>query len=223
MLQRTVENVEVSMKFPDRYIDIYDQGSEGACCGFGGSIMMSILNRKLYDALWLYREAQILDEWAETPPEEGTSLSATFDVLRTKGHRRLWGGTSRPPEMDEGIVEVNRWITTVDEMRTAISEGKPILFGINWYNAFYNPVMKKSGNRNKEEAWIALESSDPQWGGLAGGHCIVGAGASDRRQAIELPNTWGRSYGVKGRVFIPYSAVTRLMGELGECAIVTDR
>jgi hypothetical protein len=220
-LQQTVSNVEKTLTFPDRYIPIYDQGAEGACVGFGESIMMSILNRKLYDALWLYREAQLVDEWSDTPPEEGTSLSAGFDILRDKGHRRLWGGGSRPPEMDEGIVGVNRWLTTVDEIRTAISLGKPVCFGINWYQAFYNPTMQKSGRGNKSEAWISVQGAN--WGRIAGGHCIVGCGASDRRQAILLPNSWGLGWGIKGKAWVPYDAVTRLLGELGECAIVTDR
>jgi C1A family cysteine protease len=99
----------------------------------------------------------------------------------------------------------------------------PLGFGIFWYYAFYTPVMKKSGTRNAEEAWIAPTGSDPRWGGIAGGHCICGAGASDRREAFELANTWGRSYGKKGRIWVPYKAVERLMGEQGECAIVTDR
>lgn len=221
-LQKTVANVEKRFTFPTRYTSIYDQGNEGACVGFGESILMSILNRKLYDAMWLYREAQIVDEWTDTPPEEGTSLSAGFDVLRDKGHRRLWGGKSRPPEIDEGIVKVNRWLTTVDEMRTAISEGMPVVFGIYWYNAFYTPQFKK-GARGAREAWIAPKDSDPRWGGIAGGHCICGVGASDARQAIELANSWGVSYGVKGRIWIPYESVSRLMTEQGECAIVTDR
>lgn len=223
MLKRTVEVVEKRMSFPDRYIDIYDQGSEGACVGFGESICMTILNRKLYDAMWLYREAQVVDEWTDTPPEEGTSLSAGFDVLRDKGHRQLWDGKSRPPKVQEGIVKVNRWLTTVDEMRTAISEGIPVVFGIFWYNAFYTPIVKKSGTRNAEEAWIAPEDADPRWGGIAGGHCICGTGASDRRQAFELPNSWGRGYGKKGRIWLPYKSAERLMGEQGECAIVVDR
>jgi hypothetical protein len=219
MLQRTVEKVEKRLKFPDRYIDIYDQGNEGACVGFGESIMMSILNRKLYDAIWLYREAQLVDEWTDTPPEGGTSLSAGFDILRTKGHRRLWGGQSRPPEMDEGIVEVNRWLTTVDEMRTAISEGKPVCLGINWYRSFYNPTIK-TGPRKTREAWIA---EGENWGILAGGHCILETGASDAREAFELPNSWGRPYGVNGRIWLPYKSAERLLKEDGEAAIVTDR
>jgi hypothetical protein len=57
---------------PISWWEFYDQGTEGACVGFSCSRMMSLLNRARYAGRWLYREAQIVDEWAETPPEEGT-------------------------------------------------------------------------------------------------------------------------------------------------------
>jgi hypothetical protein len=88
--------------------DFYDQGSEGACVGFGASRMMTLLNRKRYDARWLYQQAQRIDEWADTPPEEGTSVRAALDVLRARGHRPMTNGSSRPVALREGIA-ANRW------------------------------------------------------------------------------------------------------------------
>ena len=66
----------------------YDQGKEGACVGFACSRMMSLLNRRRYEAPWLYREAQRVDDW---PGEDysGTSVRAALDVLRSRGHRRV--------------------------------------------------------------------------------------------------------------------------------------
>src|SRR5688572_17952856 len=48
---------------PDAWWDFYNQGTEGACVGFGISRLASQLNRKLYDGFWLYHEAQKIDEW----------------------------------------------------------------------------------------------------------------------------------------------------------------
>jgi hypothetical protein len=67
----------------------YDQGVQGSCVGFGISRMMTILNGgKLYLARWLWDKAKAQDEWAETNPgdDEGTSVRAGLDVLRTQGH-----------------------------------------------------------------------------------------------------------------------------------------
>ena len=68
--------------------DFYDQGREGACVGFGCSRMMSLLNRKRYDARWLWDWAKSTDEWAETNPgdDQGTSVRAACDILRARGH-----------------------------------------------------------------------------------------------------------------------------------------
>lgn len=96
----------------------YDQGQEGACVGFGISRMMTLLNRRRYDALWLYREAQKVDEW---PGEnyDGTSVRAGLDVLRERGHRRVWGEESWAARPIEGISE-NRWATSVAEILTCL-------------------------------------------------------------------------------------------------------
>jgi hypothetical protein len=98
----------------------YDQGDEGACVGFSSSRMMSLLNRKRYDAAWLYHEAQRSDEW---PGEDydGTSVRAAMDVLRTEGHRRKLGPFTLPASLDAGIKE-NRWCQNVVEVLACLHD-----------------------------------------------------------------------------------------------------
>jgi len=83
---------------------------------------MSLLNRKSYDARWLYHAAQEIDEWADTPPEEGTSVRAGLEILRTSGHRVMRAGFPHPPNPREGIA-VYRWATSIDDWLAAI--GRP--------------------------------------------------------------------------------------------------
>ncbi len=106
---------------PDAWRNFYDQGSEGACMGFGSSRMMSQLNRKTYDGFWLYHEAQKIDEW---PGEayDGTSVRAALDVLRTVGHCELKDGTTSPPALVEGI-KANRWARSVDDVLQTLGYG----------------------------------------------------------------------------------------------------
>lgn len=91
----------------------YNQGQEGACVGFGSSRMMSILNRKQYDARWLWDRAKEVDEWSDTNPgdNEGTSVRAAMDILRLKGHKPKTAKTFH--ELD-GITE-NRWALNIDD------------------------------------------------------------------------------------------------------------
>lgn len=202
--------------------DFYDQGAEGSCVGFGSSRMMSILNRQRYAARWLYGEAQLVDEWTDTPPAEGTSVRAAMDVLRAKGHSRVWRGNARPPALSEGIAE-NRWATTVDEIRFSISQDVPVTLGINWYSNFDAPARQPA----RLDLGGNVAASGDWWigrgvlGSVRGGHAICCVAASDRRQAVALANSWGRSYPRK--VWLPYATLGRLLHEDGEATLVTDR
>ena len=222
MISQVPAIVEVNLKTPNqkKYQGFSDQLNEGACVGFGESIAMSILNRRLYDPWWLYREAQIIDPWPETPPEAGTDLASGFDVLRTRGHRRIYAGESKPPKIDEGIVAVNRWITSVDEGRAALANKIPAVDGIAWFDAFYEPIQRrvKVNGRYRTEYWLP---EPDKWGHLAGYHCICRTAASDDRQAFGYTNSWGTSY--PWPVYISYEGHNKLMQIQGESAVVTDR
>lgn len=217
-LKRTAATVEVDkLNLPADWQRFYDQGQEGACVGFGLSLQMSSYNRVRYDAPWLYVQAQYRDEWPTTPPEEGTSLRAGYDVLRTVGHRRVRAGRTGLAMLEEGIVEVNQWATLVDQIRTTTANKNPAALGINWYDGFYKPEQRRGAN-GRPEWWMPPQS---RWGRIAGGHCIFAPLASDKRQAVGLTNSWGRIY--PWPVWIAYEDLQRLLNEDGEAAVVTDR
>ena len=207
---RTVTRVEKTLPLP-RYRADYNQESEGACVGFAGSWMMSILNRRFYHARWLWNEAKKIDEWTYTNPGDnsGTSVRAAMDILRKTGHSRRFAGKFLPPALPEGIQE-NRWATSVDEIRTAISKGNPVTFGINWYVNFDTP--KRRGNF----WWIG----EGELGRVRGGHAVCIYGAADSMDAVAIVNNWGTTYPL---VRMPYATVERLLEEEGEATLVTDR
>ena len=104
---------------PISWWKFYDQGAQSACCGFGSSRMMSMLNRVRYDARWLWNQAKMIDEWPETNPgdNEGTSVNAAMNVLRAQGH--VPNGTATP-DIAAGI-SAYRWASTVDEVRSVLN------------------------------------------------------------------------------------------------------
>jgi hypothetical protein len=110
--------------------DFYDQGAEGACVGFGCSRMMSLLNRRLYDARWLWDRAKEIDEWDDTRPGDsnGTSVRAACSILLRSGHVRWskeYAGRdhearrSQRPKPAEGVLRY-RWARTVDEVHDVL-------------------------------------------------------------------------------------------------------
>jgi hypothetical protein len=199
----------------------WDQGAEGSCVGFGCSAMMSITNhvQRLRDTgqdityryapRWLYQEAQLVDEWDDTPPGEGTSVRAGCDILRERGHRRVQRGVAGP-ELSENGIAANRWAQNIDEVRAAIYAGLAVAIGVNWYSKFDDPHLVDG------EYWIG----DKQFGYVRGGHCLCIFRMSDRRQAFRLMNSWGEAF---PPVWLPYDVLTRLLGEQGEIAVITDR
>lgn len=199
------------LPLPHHYRRKQNQGSEGACVGFSQTWQQLIYNvgEGFLDGFWLYEQAKKIDEW-QGEDYDGTSLRAGFDVLRTVGHlRKDRRFKSLTPQVSYGIVE-NRWATTVDEIRAAIMAGDPVNMGTNWYSGFDEP--EKRGR----EFWVSASNV----GYLRGGHAWTIYGASDRRQAFKMVNSWGMDYPL---VWFPYDLVGRLLNEYGEAGIVTDR
>jgi len=218
----TVVNVEKKLKLPAWHWS-HDQGSEGSCVGFGTSMMMSIINDKQardngvkpytnrYDPIWLWNRSKEIDEWSDTNPGDsnGTSVRAACDVLRTLGHVKIIRNNPLLPNISEGI-STNRWATSVDEIRTAIGNGLPLSIGVYWYSNFDRPVLKG------KEYWIG----EGNLGSIRGGHCLTLYGASDKRQAFSLKNSWGKQYPL---VWIPYSTMQTLILQQGEFTLITDK
>jgi hypothetical protein len=209
-----VDTAERTLRFSHVWRKYYNQGSEGSCVGFSSSEMMTYLNRRRFDARWLWNQAKIIDVWPDTNPgdNQGTSVSAAMDILRTRGHVYVKRGTALPEDSQWGIKE-NRWATTVDELRTSIQNGVPVVVGFNWYNDFDNPYLK-----TKTE-WFCGQDGWEQ-SGIRGGHAFMFNAVSDRRQAFRTPNSWGDQH---PQVWFPYNVVERLLQQGGEATLVTDR
>ena len=211
----TAVSVERSLSLP-AYRAIYDQGSEGACVGFGSSWAMSILNRKRYEPFWLWNEAKKIDEWNDTNPGDsnGTSVRAAMDVLRGQGHCRVYRGKTYDCDLMDGILE-NRWAQTVDEMRTSIANGIPVVIGVDWYRGFDKPIEKTVGK--SKQYWLPKPEAFGRW---RGGHCVCVYGASDRLEAFRMVNNWGVAYPL---TLIPYETMQKLLDDYGEATLITDR
>jgi hypothetical protein len=135
--------VEDVLPLPHHLRGYMNQGREGSCVGWACSWLLTILNTRpgdvrRYDAIWLYRAAQAIDDWNDTPPQEGTSVRAALDVLRDTGHRRMRRGVSAAPDLTEGVA-ANRWAETVDELRACVAAGVPAVLGIDWHEGFDRP------------------------------------------------------------------------------------
>lgn len=130
----------------------YDQGSEGACVGFSLSRAVSLMNRYMYDGRWLYKQAQLIDEWSDTPPGEGTSVRAGCDILVTRGHKRIKGEMTYPEDIGAGISKY-RWATSVDDIHNVLKSPDADRLGAI-------AVLNSWGRAYPRKVWIPDETID---------------------------------------------------------------
>src|SRR5687767_11138127 len=67
---------------------IRDQGREGACCGFGCKALLEASPFRQTGGITareIYLEARMVDEFDDSEVEEGTSVRAALNVLKTHG------------------------------------------------------------------------------------------------------------------------------------------
>lgn len=222
-----VFTVEKSLLLPPWH-KTHNQGQEGACVGFGTSMMLTITNLHEsakagidplpnfhYNPWWLWDRSKEVDGFSDTKPGDnnGTTVRAALDTLKKRGHVRWKDERTRnsiilPPRRDDKILSY-KWATTIDEVRTSINNAVPLSIGVNWYSNFDNPQYSQG------EYWIGKGNL----GTLRGGHCLTIYGASDHRQAVKLKNSWGTAY---PEVWMPYSTLLRLLKEDGEIGLIAD-
>ena len=232
----TPQVVERTLKLPG-WLRTHDQGLEGSCVGHAVALERAITNTaqlralgnrygwRRYDPIGLWRAAKSIDEWSYTKPEDdhGTSVRAAYEIARTRGlarvrSMRLVDGRPTPSgpaavDLYAGVMEY-RWTRTVDGIRAAIAAGLPVAIGVQWFTGFDAPVLRPSGRRGRAERW-----TPSVLGRVRGGHSVALAGASDRRQAFLLVNSWGAEY---PPAWLPYETMGRLLAARGEAALVTD-
>jgi Papain family cysteine protease len=193
---------------------VLDQGSEGACVGFGCTAEAlaspvrwrpvdpdtpgpwAHLNPAQRGAQEVYRRAKEIDEW-EGVDYEGTSVRAGMLVGRERG---WWEGF--------------RWALNMTELRAALELG-PVVIGVEWRESMYEAP----------GGW--LQASGP----VVGGHCILVTGYSPRRRlgkldvrAYRLRNSWGSEWGVNGSAYISAAELEYILfGAGGEAAVPVDR
>ena len=79
-------------------------------------------------------------------------------------------------------------------IRKSLSEGRPVIIGMNTPDSFYDAVNIWQPNEN------------PRY--FYGGHAMCVVGYDDNRGAFEIINSWGRKWGNGGFMWIPYNAFT---------------
>lgn len=105
-----------------------------------------------------------------------------------------------------GYISEYRWAFDLATMIDAVLTKGPVVVGSNWYESMFNPIdgtIKISGN-------------------VAGGHAYLINGVSTVSKKFRIKNSWGQWWGIKGRAYISFSDMERLIHEDGEVALMIE-
>lgn len=186
---------------------VLDQGSEGACVGYGwtGELLAEpaspvvqplVASAEGYATL-SYRRAQKIDPW---PGEdyEGTSVLAGAKIMQ-----------------QDGQIDAYRWCFGVEDVRDAIITSGPVVIGVPWYQSMYSTT---------DEGLVVID------GRKVGGHCVVVTGydpeyfiGGEAQEVFRWRNSWGSGYGLEGSGYVRFDDLSRLLQDRGEACVPVGR
>lgn len=99
------------------------------------------------------------------------------------------------------------WGYSLSDFIKAIRVG-PVLIGIDWYTGMDNP--------DSTNAIIRAT------GRIRGGHEIVANGCSFSDGLVRLKQSWGRSFGRRGHVYLPFEDLEKLIADGGDVCMFRE-
>ena len=177
---------------------VLNQGAEPKCVAFStASLKMhqEFKEHKKYytfDPHWLYGECKKVDG---IPDVGGTYLRVALKIVQENGY--LAKAERYKLKKDTGFkIEKYVRLTSKQQIKEAIYHVGPVVFGIAVDEGIYKPVrgiVPEPGGEN------------------LGGHAMTITGYDDNKKcqgsrgAFLIKNSWGRNYGSKGYIWLPYS------------------
>ena len=193
---------------------IENQGKLGSCTAqalVGNLEFIKFIKFKKFinfSRLFLYYNERVIRNSVNT--DSGASLRDGIKTLIKLGVclEKLWPYdinkfTTRPPQKayknaaDYQIISYYR-IHTVEEMKHTLSLGFPFVFGFAVYESFESKETAKNGI-------VALPDIEEH---LLGGHAVMAVGYDDSKQWFIVRNSWGKNWGDKGYMYMPYGYFT---------------
>jgi len=200
---------------------VVDQGNLGSCTanaivsGLWEYLwvgMGNILQR--FSRLFLYYFERLLE--GTVKEDSGAYIRDGMKSLQKTGvcTEKLWPYiikkfTKRPGQeaIDEAgkykICEYQR-INTLQELKMALADGQPVVFGFEVFESFETDSVTKTGlvpmPQDSEES--------------LGGHAVLAVGYDDVKGWVIVRNSWGEAWGDKGYFYMPYDVFKKLVMDM---------
>lgn len=106
-----------------------------------------------------------------------------------------------------GYISEYRWAWDLETVVDAVTRVGPVVMGTNWYRSMFYP-----DNRGVVKAE----------GPIDGGHAWLIDGANRKQGMARAKNSWSRGWGKKGRFWIPFEVLEKLIIEDGEACLALE-
>lgn len=164
-----------------------DQGSQGACVGFGGAhhIACNPWPQMLTKAIarFLYDGAQDNDEWPGNN-YEGTSGNGLMRFLKKAG-----------------LIGTYYRVRTFDELCQLLSNTGPVSGGFPWKEGCFEPDRR---------GFIRYE------GEMKGGHYVCINEVNYEQEYFGIVQSWGRDHGINGEVKVSFADMRQMIEDGGK-------
>lgn len=107
----------------------------------------------------------------------------------------------------DGLIPGYRWCFGLDDVTKTLSQYGPVMIGVNWMTGMME---------TDEEGLLSVT------GQVEGGHCVELHGVDVGRKEVIGTNSWGLSWGLKGRFRLRFEDLGTLLQDQGEAATVAS-
>jgi C1A family cysteine protease len=189
---------------------VYDQGSLGACTAFGtGKGFREYLLKKTggwvpLSALDLYyRERELegtIGEDSGASPRDGFKILTKVGIAPDRDFpydvTKFTHAPSAQATKDAAKYKIKAYhrVDTLEEMKQALSQGRPVGLAIAVYASFESATVAHSGV-------IPMPKRREK---LLGYHWVLGIGHDNPSKFALVRNSWGPQWGDKGNFHLPY-------------------
>lgn len=177
-----------------------DQGQTGTCVGNAFAHRRADSPIPITGITEDWARTLYVDASGDTTLQEGTSGLAACRVLATRG-----------------TITSYHWVTTAEELRTAVLDLGTVCVGTNWYESMFDPV-ERYGN-----SYMRVSPAS----GLAGGHEYlingINLAPSEGPPFARMKNSWGKGWGHGGTARFELSALEDLLFSAdGDAVLITE-
>ena len=210
--------VDLSAKMPA----VGNQGSEGACVAWASAYAMRgyEARRDVWSSIDPKNTAPALNispsfvyNQINGGHDAGSSIPAALSLMQSKGAATLAdmpyvAGQFKTQPSAAALADAAHYKLSsygyiapnnLTSIKAELAAGSPVILAINVYNNFFL--------LGSNQIYSAVS------GAYQGGHAVTVVGYNDSKQAVEIINSWGPSWGTAGYGWISYPALNQIAVE----------